>query len=100
MAGALLPPVAAWLGEHTVEHELLGIVNVEWALTRLGIDHRDRPQTEAVHEPIGECRCRRRERQGVLHEHEVTRALRTRKRIDIGDVRNRIGQCARAGDVV
>ena len=97
---ALLPPVIRRLGEHAIEDDLLGVVNVERRLPWLRIHHGHTPQPEAVQEPVGEPGGRRCERQRVLHEHEVPRPLRAWKRVNIRDVRDRIGQRARAGDVV
>jgi len=61
---------------------------------------RDVSQPEAVHQPVREHRGRWRERQGVHDEHEMTGVLRARKGVDIGDVRDRVREGTRTGDVV
>ena len=60
----------------------------------------ERSQPEAVQQPRGEEVRGLGHRQGVQDEDEATRGLGARERVDVGDVRDRVRQGARPGDVV
>ena len=61
---------------------------------------RERSQPEAVEQARGEEVGGLGHRQGVQDEDEATRGLGARERVDVGDVRDRIRQGTRPGDVV
>ena len=61
---------------------------------------RERAQPEAVDEPVREQRRGLGERQRVLHEHQMPRPLRARKRVHVRDVRDRLRQRPRSRDVI
>ena len=78
------------IGEHAVERELL---LCDRERRRLGRGSRgERPDAEAVDEAVREERGRGSKRQRVHHEHELPRPLGTRERVDVGDVRDRVGE--------
>ena len=60
----------------------------------------ERAQPEAIHEALRERVERLCERQRVHHQHESPGRLGTRKCVHVGDVRNRVGQSSRPGDVI
>ena len=59
-----------------------------------------RPQPEAVDEPVGERRRGQRERHGVQHQHKTFRVVGARERVQVGYVCCWLGHGSRPGDVM
>ena len=56
----------------------------------------ERPEPEAIEEPVREQIRGLRERKRVHYEHEPFGPLRARERVHVGDVRDRVGERAGA----
>jgi hypothetical protein len=97
-ADSFLLGVARRWREDAVEDQLLVLGGERRRLASLTWG--ERAQSEAVDEPVGEQVGRLRERERVHHEHELSRPLRAREGVHVGDVGDRVGQRARPRDVI
>ena len=97
-ARPLLPPVFATRVEHAVDDELVRTC-AERDRIASGTSPQ-RPQTEPVDERVREAVGRLGERERVGHQHQASRPLRTRERVDVSDVADRVGKRPGARDVV
>ena len=93
LLGALRAVVADRGREHAVEDELLLAGGERRRVA--GRACREGAQPEAIEQSVGEQVIGLRERKRVHHEHEMSGPLRARKRVDVGDVGDRVGERSR-----